>query len=271
MHGRPDQIGREHHQRDLIVQRWKKMGMQANDVGLIADVDETPSRDFLRAVQMCDITQFKQDGPKPCAQPKITTSALVFESAPDCITKRRWAHPDFVIGACIEGIRNSAATYTPDRAWEGTAWLNDGYVKGSDWSGVPKDAEHFPLFKAADFRRQTSFGSIVNWPSSHSAFHYHNAIESVEVLRNKYLTYGHPVKDAMTMNLADVNADVNAMIECVLGRPTGKKLKHGLEPGGLAARKASNKLGPIPIAFDVPGYAEQRMAELRDIINKTFV
>ena len=76
----------------------------------------------------------------------------------------------------------------------------------------------------------------------------------------------------MTMNLTDVNADINAMIQCVLGRPTGRPLKHGLEPGGLAARKASrNLLGPIPIAFDVPGYAERRMAELRDIINETFV
>ncbi|EJK75041.1 hypothetical protein THAOC_03248, partial [Thalassiosira oceanica] len=130
--GWPHQLGREDHQRGLIIQRWKKMGMQVNDIGMIADVDETPSRDFLRAVQVCDIEEFKQDGPKPCALPKITASAQVFEGAPDCLTKRRWAHPDFVIGACIEGIRNSTAAYTPDRAWRGTAWLNDGYNKGSD-------------------------------------------------------------------------------------------------------------------------------------------
>ena len=247
------------------------MGMQANDIGLIADVDETPSRDFLRAVQVCDIAEFKQDGPKPCALPKIATSAKVFEGGPDCITERSWPHPDFVIGACIEGIRNSTATYTPDRAWRGTAWLNDGYTRESDWSSVPKDAEHFPLFNASDFRRQTSYGRTVVSPASHSAFHYHNTFESVEVLRNKYLTYGHPVKDAMTMNLTKIHSDVNEMIECVLGRPTGMPRKYRLEPGGLAAMKASKNLGPIPIAFDVPGYVEQRMAELRDMINKTFV
>ena len=88
--GRPDQLGREHHQRDLIVERWKKMGMQADDIGLIADVDETPSRDFLRAVQVCDVPHFNQSGPKrPCAIPKITTLAMVFEGGPDCITKRK--------------------------------------------------------------------------------------------------------------------------------------------------------------------------------------
>ena len=46
-------------QRDGILHRWRRNGMTGEDVGVIADTDETFTRDFLRALQMCDIPHFR--------------------------------------------------------------------------------------------------------------------------------------------------------------------------------------------------------------------
>jgi hypothetical protein len=45
---------RENIQRLDIVRGWKELGMTRDDVGIVADVDETFSRDFMLAMQHCD-------------------------------------------------------------------------------------------------------------------------------------------------------------------------------------------------------------------------
>lgn len=47
-------LAREHMQRSEIVRAWREQGMTGDDVGLLVDMDETFTRDFLRAVQQCD-------------------------------------------------------------------------------------------------------------------------------------------------------------------------------------------------------------------------
>jgi hypothetical protein len=58
--GGPNDWHSEHLQREVVLQRWKKSGMKPDDIGLLADVDETFTRDFLRAAQICDIPVFRK-------------------------------------------------------------------------------------------------------------------------------------------------------------------------------------------------------------------
>lgn len=54
-------MARERFPRNLIVERWKKSGMKSDDIGIVSDIDETYSRDVLRAAQVCDIPLFRPE------------------------------------------------------------------------------------------------------------------------------------------------------------------------------------------------------------------
>ena len=101
-------LEREAGQRNLILPTWVEQGMQPEDVGLLADADEVFSRDFLRAIQTCEVPALDYDAHR--CQPdqlKILGATRVFESSPECLTSNRaWYHPDMLIGACLEGVGN---------------------------------------------------------------------------------------------------------------------------------------------------------------------
>ena len=78
-------MARERIQRELIVERWKQNGMRPDDVGIVADVDETFSRDVLRAAQVCDVPQFRPH--QDCHLPRLTAETLIFESSPECMQR----------------------------------------------------------------------------------------------------------------------------------------------------------------------------------------
>jgi hypothetical protein len=87
-----DELLIEYFQREGHSYRWKFNGMRPDDIAIIADVDETFSRDFLRALQICDVPQFRPG--QSCREPKLFGSTLIFESSPECAWKgRRWFHP----------------------------------------------------------------------------------------------------------------------------------------------------------------------------------
>jgi hypothetical protein len=100
-------LDRENAQRYEILKGWKEMGMTAHDVGYIADPDETFSRDFLRAAQVCDgIDAFNYDLHR-CGRDKVKliSTSRSFEMVSECVRDDyHWPHPDMVIGACIELI-----------------------------------------------------------------------------------------------------------------------------------------------------------------------
>jgi len=52
---------RENSQRMEIIKGWQTLGMQAHDVGIIGDADETFSRDFLLAAQTCDLPELRHE------------------------------------------------------------------------------------------------------------------------------------------------------------------------------------------------------------------
>jgi len=87
-----DELLIEYFQREGHSYRWKFNGMRPDDIAIIADIDETFSRDFLRALQICDVPQFRPG--QSCREPKVFGSTLIFESSPECAWKgRRWFHP----------------------------------------------------------------------------------------------------------------------------------------------------------------------------------
>ena len=71
-------LGVEYVQREGSTHRWAFNGMRGDDVGIISDTDEVFTRDFLRAMQICDIPEFRPN--QDCLNPKVIASTMVFES-----------------------------------------------------------------------------------------------------------------------------------------------------------------------------------------------
>ncbi|KAL7545997.1 hypothetical protein ACHAWF_009349 [Thalassiosira exigua] len=258
-----DHLGREHHQRALILARWKANGMKKDDIGYLADVDEVFSRDFLRAAQICRVKEFDDHG--NCADPKLAANAINFEGGPQCLTRRYLPHPDMILGECLEGIGNSSRHARPERTWEGLGWRGDGYSKHSKYSKLPENTTHFPLYNAADMRRlrgENVYGIEKNSPNWYSGYHFHNFFQNVCVLRNKYLTYGHPMKEAIWTNLSNIHGDVKSMVYCSINLTEQQGTQYPWIAGGLSSLED----GLMPLAFKVPGYVDARMEELHEIL-----
>lgn len=131
---------REHMQRNLILDMWKNAGMTPDDIGVLTDADETPTRDFLRAVQMCDMPQFDPEK-QNCHTAKVIVSSLVFEGSPECMTTtRKWMHPDMILGKCIDGIGDDEFKLDNTQRQRKYAWRKNQYtLKLGNYSGWPKD------------------------------------------------------------------------------------------------------------------------------------
>ena len=256
--GWPKGFGWEGAQAGRVIERWKENGMTDDDIGYLADVDEFFSRDFIRAMQICDVKQFDDHG--NCHHVKIGAEALVFEGGPKCRTARTWYHPDLTIGACIETIStNSSLHPKPERGWKGTGWLDDGWTKTSNFHKLPKNATHFPLFNPHDFRR-TGGQTYRAEKFGYNAFHLHNFFPNATLLRNKYKTYGEPVKGAFDMGLGEIHKDLQSMLNCAFNKTEDPKTRYRLV--GLSSVK-----GPIPLGFQIPGYVEERMFELKSMLS----
>jgi hypothetical protein len=91
-------MDRQAEQRNTIVKIWKTAGMMEQDIALVADIDEVVSRDFLRALQVCDFPQLRLHSDQPsCQTPKLVLSTIQFEASPFCIKQQNWFHPDVIL------------------------------------------------------------------------------------------------------------------------------------------------------------------------------
>ncbi|KAL3785950.1 hypothetical protein ACHAWO_001456 [Cyclotella atomus] len=259
---------REHRQRALILELWKGAGMTVDDVGILSDADETPTRDFLRALQSCNFPELNLD--QDCWSPKIVVASNVFEGSPECMTvTRKWMHPDVILGKCIEGIGSKEYQLTVEQRQRAYAWRKDEYSAKFNYSSWPKSKRQYPLWNPADFRRDTG-GFVIYYEDvdylpfrmGHTGFHFHNYFETTHQLRTKYRTYGHPVKSADNMSVSEIHPDLDLMADCVLGRPLEKN-KHST----LSTRLAKFE-GRIPIAYRLKGYSVARHLELRYILSE---
>ena len=196
-----------------ITYRWRMNGMRPDDVAIVADTDETFSRDFLRALQICDVPAFRDD--QNCQAPKLIGSTTLFESSPECVSSRVWYHPDTVIGACVDLIGNSTLNPTAIREWtkddefDNSIKLQSSHgsrKKGHGQMGNYSLANYsimgnYPLWSAEDIRTQSGGGMIAKADAyrSHTAYHFHNFFASADDIHFKYYTYGHAWGQAMRL------------------------------------------------------------------------
>lgn len=162
--------------------------MTEDDVGYIGDADETFSRDFLRAVQVCPNVEFLDHHGHRCHLDKarMIAASRVFESFPDCISKgRTWHHPSMVVGACIELIGNATLHPLAPRV--------DQFLRAPGFGDTCKNESfrsttdgNFPLCSAADFRRMCG-GAMLRkrdrGRTEYTGYHFHNFFAKFGQLR----------------------------------------------------------------------------------------
>ena len=74
------------------------------------------------------------------------------------------------------------------------------------------------------------------------------------------MTYGHPLKEAANMSVSEMHPDLDAMVDCVLGR-SAEKNKHPMLSTPLEEFE-----GQIPIAYGIEGYTMARHLELKTLL-----
>ena len=252
-------IRREHAQRQEILRGWKELGMTQEDVGVLADADETFSRDFLRAVQQCQVPALDYSSHRcHTSNVKIAASSRVFETSPECVTAvRGWYHPDMVLGHCIEMIGNRSIHPVAFRDGPRRA---HGYGRACSKDFSKLTPGQHPLWSAADFRMLCGQQAIRTdgrtGHSTYTGFHFHNFFTDFNATRVKYHTYGHATKarKAFAVPLNEIGKnDLNLMYNCVRGLEGEPNQKWSRIMGGLNA-----SLPPIPIYFQDLDYRRRR-------------
>ena len=288
-------MDREVEQRKTILKVWVDQGMTERDVGIMSDLDEVISRDFLNALQVCDFPILRYD-PKQrpsCQTPKMILSTIQFESSPLCVKKDEWFHPDLIAGSCIAGVGDPSGRVTPERQISGPGrnakTFGNRHVNWGmkDFKSYPQDVidnNRFPLWDGRDIRGAngnkeglTNFvdrrkGKDVRFGT---AYHLHNWFQDMEVLRNKFATYGHFDEESRTMSLSAFDGDINMMVRCVRGignsvtEPEDANQYHEnnvLLPEGEEGGSMFSLGGNRPIYFKKRSYVEERHALLQEMV-----
>ena len=206
-------------QREGNTYRWALNGMRPDDVGIIGDADEVFTRDFLRAMQICDVPEFRPG--QDCNMAQVKASTLVFESSPECLTKdRRWFHPDAVLGECVDNVGDPSLHPPTEREYSKDA--NDT-TKGQH--GLPTEGSfeardpRFPLWHGTDIRMLFRGNEYGMRDGSATAYHFHNYFKSAEEIHLKYATYGHAKGDrAYNMPIWALADDLKVGVGCANGR-----------------------------------------------------
>lgn len=267
-------LSREHKQRAEIIKGWKDLGMTQDDVGLLADADETFTRDFLRAIQVCNDIPLLNYEKHRCrhGSVKLKGKTLVFESSPECIAKQRtWFHPDMIIGYCIEGIGNETMHPKAPRIFE-SYHRAKGFGSGCDAKGWANETaiadDRYPLYDASDFRRTCAGHFAILNPEEpqskygrYTGFHFHNFFADANAIRFKYRTFGHGVKDAYFKPLGEMSNDLRVMYNCARNITDDQTQKWKRLPGGF-----NELLLPLPIYFQDAIYREKRHQFIETIV-----
>jgi hypothetical protein len=198
----PNLIGmdRESTQRAAIVDIWVREGMSTEDIGIMGDIDEIVSRDFLRAAQVCDIPQFRPG--QDCARPKVVTLSVSFEGSPECIKREAWYHPDLIAGQCVDGVGDPTGRVVAARKVDGKYGERTEEFGARDLKHMREDIKasgRYPLYNGADIRLVPGLdgppaqrlGKRSDYRKDNKeiwgvAFHLHNFFDDFNTLRNKY-------------------------------------------------------------------------------------
>jgi hypothetical protein len=280
-----DAVGmvREELQRESIVHRWKEQGMRPDDIGLVGDVDEFFSRDFLRAAQACNIKEFEEPTISNCEKPKVVGRGITYESSPECRKIRKWWHPDMMLGACVDGIGDPTGRVVPVRKYHRTRGHRmKGYSTKVSPGWLPEilTLGRYPLWSTQDYReveggeqyRWVNYSGHTNELDSDSefgiSFHLHNFFNDLETLRHKYTTYGHGKKEAMYQPLSNFSRDLDVVVRCVHGLPNVNAWPKAvpMKPFDRFMKPYDRTLGPKPIFFLNATYRSARHKHVRQLV-----
>ena len=282
-------LERENHQRGAIVEGWKELGMQPDDLGYIADTDETMTRDFLRAIQTCDnlrLTNYNHHHCNPRLGARLYAMARLFEGTPDCMTRQRSAHhPSLVMGACIEGIATDTAQHHPVSPRDNIYTRKEGYGQDCGFGRVP--GHSFPLWNPADFRMilcgdqpmarpphdpaKDEDDDINRHPdySRFTGYHLHNFFADFAAIRRKYKTYGHSTDGTISrrqhnvdnmLPIKDIHPDLGFLHSCVLNETEDLTKNHPRVQGGFTTLPKYF----VPLYFLDAEYRRQRQLITRE-------
>ncbi|KAL3920047.1 MAG: hypothetical protein SGILL_003454 [Bacillariaceae sp.] len=276
------EMDREVEQRNTIVNIWKEAGMTERDIGLMADLDEIVSRDFLRALQVCDFPKLRYQEEQPsCNTPKMILSTIQFESSPYCIKNHDWFHPDLLLGQCIEGIGDPTERVIPLRNYLRQFGQRSNEYGFNDYKNFPahvKESGKYPLWSGRDIRGASgSDEPLTNYKDTPGhgksaaygvAFHLHNWFTDIELVRHKYATYGHGWDDARHINLTDIQEDLDLLVRCARG------ISNAANPDGYPYYEHNDDIdtfwknlgGTRPLYFQNETYIHERHAMLQSIV-----
>jgi Glycosyltransferase family 17 len=258
---------RESLQRESILYRWKQQGMSPQDIGIVGDIDEFFSRDFLRAAQICDIPEFKVND---CRNPKIAALSTTYESSPYCQREQKWYHPDMILGSCIEGIGDSSGRISPIREYHrrhGSRIESHGGGESHEYRQEYATLKRYPLWTPQDFREAGDKTRQQTWVDRRWSvgYHLHNFLDgSFESVRNKYATYGHGKYGVDKLPLSRIANDLDLVVRCV------HNLSNDANPSMPArVEKPFHEFeGPQPIFFVNVTYCQCRHTHLQNLIRQ---
>jgi hypothetical protein len=252
-------LARENYQRNAMFPVFARQGMTRDDIAIVSDPDELFTRDFLYALKTCEIPEWTMQ-PHDCLSPKVTGSAINIEATPMCVMEQlRFSVPAALPGECVIGIGDESLHPPVHRV----AFI-DRMERANDWKDQIAEGKLGPLWDATDFRIQPNIGkdywdgtTTGKYPNRtdltlHTGFHLHDYFTSLAILRNKYLTYGHPVPNADVIPLQDIQPILKLLVSCLMG----------LENPYSLQSYTSFPLEYLPIAWQrLPEYAQQRHDE----------
>jgi hypothetical protein len=272
-------LARENAQRNDILNGWKDLGMQPDDIGILSDIDEVLTRDFLRAIQVCNVIDEIDYNTHRCRPDRMGLRAVtqVYESSPECPSDNEWFHPSVFVGHCIEGIadNNSTTTYHKSAPRDEDGERLPGWGR-TDWD---ESKPYIPLVNGGDFRstggvrnvnvqqQMTSTSTSTSSESKrhynvYTAFHFHNFFTDPNSIRFKYKTYGHPNHKAYELKLDELSADLALMVYCVKNEPDLRKnTRYKRVEGGFES------LDPFtPIYFKDADYRRRKQEYVRNMV-----
>mmetsp|Transcript_16285 Transcript_16285/g.33539 ORF Transcript_16285/g.33539 Transcript_16285/m.33539 type:complete len:571 (-) Transcript_16285:70-1782(-) len=265
-------MNREVEQRNVIWKMWVDQGMAPWDIGIMADLDEVVSRDFLNALKNCDFPKMRHNPNKrpSCQTPKMCLSTMQFEGSPLCVKETEWYHPDVILGHCVLGVGDNQGRATPRRVHtiggdrRIPAGARTGNWGATDYKKYPKDVlayQRFPLWDGRDMREiNGNADTLVDFVDEFrpgrvekkavygTSYHFHNWFRDLAVLRHKYQTYGHPNSNAGGLVLSKIQGDLDMMVRCAreLGNDPPEAI--GTPPENGYNYYTTNRLLPLPSA-----------------------
>ena len=138
-----------------------------------------------------------------------------------------------MLGECVDQIGDTALhPPTKRKYWTSHGIRESGYGHLGDYSKYETNVlapssivDQYPLWLPDEIRIEVGGGNPVSkndeWKSP-TAYHFHNFFMSVEEIRHKYLTFGHPDNQAFEKSLRDLHGsgDLMLAVTCAEGNHT---------------------------------------------------